>query len=379
MLRKIASRCTITWNARVARPRYLKSKFAVRKKGNRLGTWGYIGYVGCDNYGDDVLYHTITRKVLLNANHEVAEIRRFPLSVFNKAVDLSVFTAMIIGGGTLIYRDTYLDLAERAIRENLPIIVAGTGVADVSYWKEFTPSLPYGEIVERWNKVMQSAVVGGVRGPRSAALLEKFGAPAFEVIGDPALSVTQNIPLRPARTGTIGINLGSHDPIWGDQDHLCREVIQFAKAMLVRDSKILFIALSPIDYSLGVGIGREINSPNYEVILHDQNIEEAIKACDLVVGQRLHSVILAAAHGIPTISLSYQPKCMDFLESINLSHLALRTDEVTSARLIELVESVLNQWTGISNEIINQVRRFQHIQQSFGEQVTRKMENLLRQ
>jgi len=63
---------------------------------------------------------------------------------------------------------------------------------------------------------------------------------------------------------------------------------------------------------------------------------DAIAQCWIMISQRLHAGILAAATGIPGIMLEYQPKCRDFMESIAQPQWSVRTDQLDAAQLVDL-------------------------------------------
>ncbi len=56
-----------------------------------------------------------------------------------------------------------------------------------------------------------------------------------------------------------------------------------------------------------------------------------------MVGERLHACVLAAAAGRPFVSIEYRPKLRDFADSVGMGEYLVRTDEISSGRLTELV------------------------------------------
>ena len=68
-------------------------------------------------------------------------------------------------------------------------------------------------------------------------------------------------------------------------------------------------------------------------------------SCELIVGQRLHALVLAAAAGVPGIMLEYQPKCRDFMESIECSERSFRTDHLSAGQLIEALDELSSSRT----------------------------------
>jgi polysaccharide pyruvyl transferase WcaK-like protein len=82
-------------------------------------------------------------------------------------------------------------------------------------------------------------------------------------------------------------------------------------------------------------------------------------SCHFVVGQRLHCTVLACALGVPNLSLSYQPKCLDFLESIHREDLSVSTRVVTSDGLIERFEWLCSEASRLTMEIARAIGALQ--------------------
>ena len=67
-----------------------------------------------------------------------------------------------------------------------------------------------------------------------------------------------------------------------------------------------------------------------------QTLLARIARCHVFVGMKLHSVVLAAAAGVPGVMVEYHPKCRDFQASIGRERYTVRTDELQPDRLEEL-------------------------------------------
>jgi polysaccharide pyruvyl transferase WcaK-like protein len=76
---------------------------------------------------------------------------------------------------------------------------------------------------------------------------------------------------------------------------------------------------------------------------------------DLVIGMRLHSLILAATMNIPVICINYDPKIMGFVSSINQDKYAINIDDLHVERCLSLVESVWLHRAEIRDEIQERV------------------------
>jgi polysaccharide pyruvyl transferase WcaK-like protein len=67
-----------------------------------------------------------------------------------------------------------------------------------------------------------------------------------------------------------------------------------------------------------------------------QTLLARIARCHVFVGMKLHSVVLAAAAGVPGVMIEYHPKCRDFQASIGRERHTVRTDELQPELLNEL-------------------------------------------
>jgi polysaccharide pyruvyl transferase WcaK-like protein len=59
--------------------------------------------------------------------------------------------------------------------------------------------------------------------------------------------------------------------------------------------------------------------------------------CSAAIVTRLHASVLASLSDTPVVSLEYQPKCRDFALAIDDEQSLVRTDEVSSAAVVDRV------------------------------------------
>ncbi|HER23665.1 MAG TPA: hypothetical protein ENO17_01145 [Candidatus Atribacteria bacterium] len=64
---------------------------------------------------------------------------------------------------------------------------------------------------------------------------------------------------------------------------------------------------------------------------------EMVKQSSLVIGMRLHSLILGTSIGVPVIGLEYMPKVRAYMESIKQSEYSLDLETITSEKLINKI------------------------------------------
>lgn len=350
---------------------------------------GYIGWLGHQNFGDEVLYVTFRKlfsnlQILLYTDCKTLAPHRslnpIELIFYRTLIKRQRFYDFIfLGGGTLINRQLYLDWFKHALERGHQGIVFGTGVCDPSFWAERCPDIDFTQMMADWVAVLQKAAYVGVRGPNSAKILESQGIQA-KVIGDPALSVyTPRSPYVP-KNRRIGINLGSHGFIWGNQEKINEVITQLAKYFLKKDWQVEFLPMHPIDYKIGLNL---IQSPELRKITIWQNFQaidktiNRIKSYHLFIGQRLHSVVVASGCGVPAIALEYQPKCSDFMESIGMKKFSVRTDAIELDQLFGLIDEIQMTYLEHCEQLISQCRYFQMMQKQAAQDVLTLVQPLL--
>jgi len=160
-----------------------------------------------------------------------------------------------------------------------------------------------------------------VRDAASASLLREIGVsrPALEVTADPALLLgPAHPPRRDTSPGTFGVALRP----WQGQD--LADHVADACAPVLSGRRALLIPMQPeSDKAAAEQFGRkwhQENDSSNRVTLCQ--VEKGLPAllvnvagCEMMVGMRLHALILAAAGGVPSVALSYDPKVDAFMEA----------------------------------------------------------------
>jgi len=160
-------------------------------------------------------------------------------------------------------------------------------------------------------------------------------------------------PLKNLKKGrpTVGLNMLSDIPDWIDRPH-------YVKAM--RD---LVDQLSA-DYNVVLIPFQHDFSDNNDYVFMQQEIVPQLKAktgwqllprveiddvssilaqCDVVLGMRFHSLLLATAINTPFVSLAYDTKCARFVEESGYPHI-VKLEEITVPRILkELHEALKNK------------------------------------
>lgn len=85
------------------------------------------------------------------------------------------------------------------------------------------------------------------------------------------------------------------------------------------------------------------------------------KQSSLVIGMRLHSLILGTSAGVPVIGLAYMPKVRAYMDNIGQSEYSLDLETITSEKLINLIKSIFKNYDLISKKILSEVSKLQKI------------------
>lgn len=92
----------------------------------------------------------------------------------------------------------------------------------------------------------------------------------------------------------------------------------------------------------------------------DEFIEMA-KQSSLVIGMRLHSLILGTSIGVPVIGLEYMPKVKEYMKSIKQSEYSLDLETITSEKLINKILITFEQYKERSQVISLEVSRLKKL------------------
>ncbi|MDL2337692.1 MAG: polysaccharide pyruvyl transferase family protein [Pseudomonadota bacterium] len=309
----------------------------------------YIGWLGHKNIGDEALYLAFKRTLFPNC----LLMPFYDLSVTSSLANFKRQRGVVLGGGTLINDDTYLAPLEQAQRAGYTTFLFGTGVGDLEYWSRF-PDRNRGNS-QRWLRALAKCSYVGVRGPRSQKWLLQNGIETAEIIGDAALAFVPPANPKPVEgPATVGLNLGSHDPVSGGSSHLFEVAIGFSNYLLDQGFHISYISMHSIDHEIGAKLASRLQSDRFSVQPLTADVDEVLAQLldtQWVVGQRLHATVLACSLGIPNLSLSYQPKCLDFLESIGREDLAVPTDGIALQDLIDRFADLLARSADLQKEL----------------------------
>ncbi len=279
----------------------------------------YVGLAGHQNLGDDAMLEAVRRSM------PWAEI----------GTDVDNPQAVMVGGGTLFNADGYyLNKVRRVDGPNLERIVYGTGMRSEAYWGRT-------EQFKEWEPFLNSAVSVGLRGPDSLAAMRAwgYGGPA-EVIGDPALCLERPDGVESIDGRVVLCPLHTGGECWGGDDFAVFDEFARTIARLRAEGRdVVMMTAHPADDRWAIEIMRRAGVSDLEYVPGYEDLDRTLKllaSADLVVGERLHAVVLAAAVGTPFVAVEYRPKVRDFMRSVGADDAVVRTDEMD--RLQEAIE-----------------------------------------
>ena len=298
----------------------------------------YIGWTGHHNLGDEVMVEAV-RDLLPWADVET---------------DGDPGRLLILGGGTLINRSSYL---RRLIGLDTPSVercVLGTGVASPDYWGLL-------EDPDAWIRWLSSCAYVGVRGPHSYERLRSWGFEgSLEVSGDSALLI-QRPPVDTVPGRVVLAPIWTKGRLWGGSDHAVATTMA-AAVETWRDEgrEVVAMSSSPDDDGQILEIGREIGDtllPFVRGYVDTETAIETIASAEVVVGERLHACVIAAAVGTPFVPIEYRPKLRDFAASVGVENLVIRTDDLTHEVLTEHVVAAIAEGTEGANGHVDRYRQ----------------------
>lgn len=336
------------------------------------------GYYGFDNIGDEAVLFSIVSLikkeipaanivVLSNnpektkATYNVESINRWDLKQVAKVIKAS--DLLISGGGSLLQDVTssktipyYLGIVKIAQFYKKKVVFYSQGIGPVN--KGFSKTL----IKMIVNKV--DAIF--VREPASKALLEEIGVKQpVEVSIDPVIGINLGREVATRGTKVQKPSVGVYIRPWQNEAHdenLLQSMTPVLGKLVSEGYKVYLI---PMHYEQDREIafklkdkligGKLAAKEEVEVVDKMLSIEEVLdytSSFDMIIGMRLHSLIMAAAEKVPMVALSYDPKVTAFMKEINQVSYCLDSDKVTAESFSREVERLLEHKEKQKQELI---------------------------
>lgn len=325
---------------------------------------GYLGWLGHGNLGDEVNFLASQR---LFPTYRLLPFKSSAKTVwFERLMRQRLFVASFLGGGTLINKREMLESFQIAQRRYQPSVVFGTGVADPIFWGQTTGER---DSLKEWVACLEACSFVGVRGPRSKDLLKNAGFQRAEVVGDPALFFADDRIIPKSGNKLLGVNIGTADNrLWGDERHILEFVVRLVKVMIEKGYRIVFVPAWEPDLAYIEEAAKRINhADSVTVFRPDESLDrtmECLRACDLFIGEKLHSVVLALCANTPSLMLAYRPKCLDFMLSMDLDRFCVRTDRLSLDGIVDLIEELAQHIESYQLRISQKATAFHDLQKA---------------
>lgn len=314
------------------------------------------GYYGFDNIGDEaVLYSIITAlkrerpdvKIIVLSNnpektkqlYDVESINRWKLKDIVKVIQKS--DLLISGGGSL--------LQDVTSGKTIPYYLAIVKIAQFFRKKVIFYSQGIGPVQKGFNKKLIKQIVNKVDGiyvrdAGSKQLLKEIGVK--KEIGlalDPVLGLT--FPKKIEQTKTVGVYIRP----WKDAAHDENLISSLTPSLIWLIEQGYHICLIPMHYEQDRDIAKQLmesvkkqTSQQDAISMIDkmltiQEVVEKTASFELVIGMRLHSLIIAAANHVPMVALSYDPKVTQFMKEMSIPY-CLESSHLNETNVLEMIQ-----------------------------------------
>lgn len=305
----------------------------------------FSGYFGFNNAGDEaILYAMLKNMKTIDPELEITVLSHDPektkkqyaaygIKVINRWRIFDVFSAvshcdLLLSGGGSLFQDVssangvlyYLGIIFLAKFLEKPVMIYAQGIGPLKKKRN--------RKIASWllNKVNEITV----RDQESKDDLLAMGVQQkITVTADPVLSLHKDgVDQKPGSEilKRYGIKreegqklLGVYLRSWEKNDYL-PELVDALNKMVEKGWKIVFVPMQfPGDIPVAKEVERFLNSGGGVLLKENYSPEEIMsitKNFDLIVGMRLHSLIMAAVAGVPMVGLSYDPKVDRFLHQV---------------------------------------------------------------
>ncbi|MGI0085158.1 MAG: polysaccharide pyruvyl transferase family protein [Nitrososphaerales archaeon] len=341
------------------------------------------GWYGQENLGDEVILQSLVsglrsrigplsisvlseKPEVIRESYGLRSLRKTNrvLDTVRKILEISRADIFILGGGGILmdYGDTNHNvskwLKDMRIAQSfgVPTMACGIGVGKI--WVDESKKL-ISEVLSRADRIC-------VRDEHSSIALSTLGVHGNVILAaDAALLLPQLEKFNRRRSrGSGGPTIVVCLRHWyvTRNETVNEEVFDGMKASLARllsdlssieHATIKFVPLCSFkrknddDTEVAQEVMELMGNPSHVIILEHVPIADEfiqiLNDSDLLIGMRLHSLILASAAQVPCIGLNYDDKVINFMSSIGSSDWTLSLDEANYENLRRLVDSALKQ------------------------------------
>lgn len=293
------------------------------------------GYYGQGNAGDEALLLAILERlpkdikpIILSGNPTKTSEDYGVISYSRQGIIKQIFKLgkkdlFIWGGGSLIQDIT--SIKSPLFYLGLMILAQLKGLKTVAYAQGIGPiKTPFIQWLTK--QVLKKCSGVSVRDRDSAKLMEKWGI-KYIIGADPvwALSAKINPNLNLLPSPRIGVNVRSCNGAVRSNSSLNEAkleiIIQSLKQLQQQTSAN--IILIPFQESKDLEVCQKIGqllTQNYQIVNleNPQELKGLFRELNLMIGMRLHSIIMASSEKCPCFALSYDPKVTNLMKEIEI-------------------------------------------------------------
>ncbi len=324
----------------------------------------YIGWVGRQSTGDDACAEAV-RHLIKQRTHQSFDFQAAEDFPADPRADLA-----ICGGGTLLAAWADWNWTQRALKQveaGVPLVLWGTGIHDPAFGWEGARHAPEG--IEQLRQVIEAAQLIGLRSPISIQYLQNDGIDTSRcrVIGDAALALEDlgnAVDVAQAERffpigNEVGLCVGrAIGGLYGEEESFVGELVELTRKLSKSEDRVVLIPLCREDVEVVAHIHGTVAQPNVQAF---RNIYDGVSLMNflaklrLVIAQKLHAQVLAAAVGTPFVTIAYRPECIDFAQSVGQERYVVKSDGPFSDGVLELVGALETQGSVACRALVSQV------------------------
>lgn len=322
------------------------------------------GYYGFQNAGDDAVCYAIIEalrkelpgcdiNVLSNdprltaETYGVAACNRWKLQTIWKAVGQA--DLVVSGGGSLLQDVTsknspiyYLGVIGMALLRRKPVVIYGQGLGPLHCKRNRT--------LVKW--VFNHVRAIHVRDDESYALLRELGVKGpVQVAPDPVLGIDGDVVDNEKGHHLLeGLGYEGKRPLalmalreWAGTDYV-QEFAALGDALVEQGYSVGLLAMHyDQDETIAQAVCEKMHGHAFVIAdaYDTPTLFSIFDNADLVVGMRLHALIIGAALDKDVMAISYDPKVTSFMKMIHNPH-CVALEEVSATRLIDTIDACLH-------------------------------------
>ncbi|MFJ8416735.1 polysaccharide pyruvyl transferase CsaB [Bacillus paramycoides] len=340
------------------------------------------GYYGFYNVGDEAILQSIiqalheedpTLELVVLSNdpdytremYGVEAVNRWDIGAVYREIKKS--NGLISGGGSLLQDKTsirsilyYTGIMRLALLLKKPYYIYAQGIGPITKKQN--------RLLVKWH--ISKAEYISVRDEDSFLYLKEIGIKKdIELVPDPVLACmpekkkTNWLQKHSLQGKIVAVSVR----YWDAKENYMKKLAGTLKRLKQEGYHILFVPMhGPFDQNASREIinlmGEEAHMLPYKMDIHEKI--SILSECSLLIGMRLHALILAAVANTPMIGISYDPKIDSFVQQVNQPSIG----------------SVDGGWTPgtLYSMAINQIEQKEYMQETLGQRVEELREQISR-